>query len=664
MLLDPAQTNFRQRLSKTIAMPIVLLLLFSGVSVWQITRLLSAIQWLEHTDAVIAQANHTQKLLLDSETGIRGYFLAQEREFLQPYEDARGAIEPAMNTLEQLVDDNPLQVQRVIQLRSRYQEWENYVPALMVLVRQQQDEPLSVLRARKQLMDGMRRQVATFIATEESLRDQRSQRVRQTTVSVVATSIVLAIVIGAILAYYIQRQLFQVSDVYETALQTAQVQTETAQRSAQRLAALHDIDRAILAAQSLESLAHEALSQLISKLPGREGGITLLDAEVNEIQTLIKQEAGEMISMVLPLDDRLSPDLLTHRDPVLYVADLASLNPRSATLELLLSQGYLSVLSVVMMAEGKQIGNLNLFAKTTNGFNQEDQDIAREVADQLAIAVQQSKLREQLQGYTEELERRVAERTIRLQESNDDLEAFSYSVSHDLRAPLRTMQGFAQALLEDYGDQLDAVGQEYTHYIIEGAIQMDTLIADLLNYSRLSRTQVQLQSVSLETVVNDALKQLNAQVQEQQAEIKVDSPLPRVMAHRSTLTQVVTNLLTNAMKFVEPDQSPSVQVYAQEHPDSVRLWIADNGIGIAPEHQDRVFRVFERLHGVEIYPGTGIGLAIVRKGIERMNGRVGVESAPGQGSRFWLELPAAERTRIVHNQDYKQDHNQFDESGI
>jgi signal transduction histidine kinase len=219
------------------------------------------------------------------------------------------------------------------------------------------------------------------------------------------------------------------------------------------------------------------------------------------------------------------------------------------------------------------------------------------------------------------------------------MEAFTYSVSHDLRAPLRTMQGFAQALLEDYSDCLDEIGQEYTQYIIEGAVQMDTLISDLLAYSRLSRTQINFQPVDLTYGVQEALRQLSAQIEQRRAEVTVDAPLPQVIAHRLTLVQVVTNLLSNAIKFVKPDVPPKVRIYAQEQQNWIRLSIVDNGIGIAPEHQERIFRVFERLHGVEIYPGTGIGLAIVRKGLERMGGRVGVESQPGQGSRFWIELP-------------------------
>ena len=130
-------------------------------------------------------------------------------------------------------------------------------------------------------------------------------------------------------------------------------------------------------------------------------------------------------------------------------------------------------------------------------------------------------------------------------------------------------------------------------------------------------------------------------VRDSHAQVEVEGPLPPVIGHRPTLVQVVTNLLSNAVKFVPPGVPPKVRVRAERRGELVRLWVEDNGIGLAPEHRDRIFKVFERLHGEETYPGTGIGLAIVKKGVERTGGRAGVESDDGRGSRFWVELPRA-----------------------
>jgi signal transduction histidine kinase len=241
------------------------------------------------------------------------------------------------------------------------------------------------------------------------------------------------------------------------------------------------------------------------------------------------------------------------------------------------------------------------------------------------------------------LEDQVRERTTELQERNDELEAFGYSISHDLRAPLRAMQGFSQALLEDCGERLDAMGREYAERIVAGSQRMDELIRDLLAYSRVSRAELQLVRVPLTPVAQSALAELSGALRARSAKVQIDEPLPVVLGHPATLSQVLTNLLGNGLKFVPPERVPRLRVSAERHNGQVRVWVEDNGIGIAPEHQTRIFRVFERLHSGDDYPGTGIGLAIVRKAVERMGGQVGVESSLGQGSRFWVELqPAAE----------------------
>lgn len=248
---------------------------------------------------------------------------------------------------------------------------------------------------------------------------------------------------------------------------------------------------------------------------------------------------------------------------------------------------------------------------------------------------------DELRKLAAELERRVAQRTAELREANDELESFAYSVSHDLRAPLRAMGGLSQALLEDYGDRLDELGKDYAEHIRASAEHMDRLILDLLAYSRLSRERILLSPVPLVSVAEEALRQLDADIRCSGAAIEIQTPLPIALAHRQTLVQMIANLIGNAIKFVPQGVTPSVRLRAETEGERVRLWVEDNGIGVAPEHHERIFKVFERLHGIEAYPGTGIGLSIVRKGAQRMNGGAGIESTLGEGSRFWLELQRA-----------------------
>ncbi|MEQ1904556.1 MAG: PAS domain S-box protein [Pirellulaceae bacterium] len=238
-----------------------------------------------------------------------------------------------------------------------------------------------------------------------------------------------------------------------------------------------------------------------------------------------------------------------------------------------------------------------------------------------------------------ELEQRVAERTKELQLANDDLDAYAHSVAHDLRAPLRAIFGFAKALREDYADGLDEHGREYTDFIESAAQQMDELVSDVLEYSKIGRTKASLGAVDLDTIVARSLQPLDAVIRQRQAVVHVAGPLGTVVGNEGILVQAVTNLVSNATKFVEQGVGPRVQIRSEARNGSVRLWVEDNGVGIAPENHDRIFRVFERLHGVETFPGTGIGLAIVRRAIETMGGLCGVESEIGLGSRFWIELP-------------------------
>jgi signal transduction histidine kinase len=296
-----------------------------------------------------------------------------------------------------------------------------------------------------------------------------------------------------------------------------------------------------------------------------------------------------------------------------------------------LAEGVRSLIKVPLLVRGALIGTLNLGRLTPGPFAPEQRDIAREVADSLAVAIQQVRLREALRAYASTMEQLVDERTA-------ELETFAYPVAHDLRAPLRAIQGFSDALLEEYGDRLDSVGQEYARRIIDSAQRLDNLIQALLAYARLSRVEIQLQPVDLAMAVAEAVAVVDTERLEREAQVTIEQPLPEVMAHRTILVQVITNLLTNAIKFVPPGVQPNVRLWAEPRDKYIRLWVEDNGIGIAPEHQDRIFQIFDRLHGNETYPGTGIGLAIVHKGVRRMGGRIGVESAPGQGSRFWVEL--------------------------
>jgi signal transduction histidine kinase len=253
----------------------------------------------------------------------------------------------------------------------------------------------------------------------------------------------------------------------------------------------------------------------------------------------------------------------------------------------------------------------------------------------VSVFVELSRKTAQIKQLNGELRQRVAELT----DLNNELEAFNYSISHDLRAPLRSMQGFARVLLDDSDNQLSEDSKECARRIVRSGQYMDRLLYDLLHYSRLGRAPLEASPLELESVVNEVLVHLEPGIQASKARVDLKLPLAAAAAHRTTLSMVLTNLIENAMKFTDPARAPVIRIWSEKKSGRVRLFVADNGIGIDPDHHEKIFGLFERLHDNSTYPGTGVGLAIVRKGVERMGGRVGVESKAGEGSRFWLELP-------------------------
>ncbi len=241
----------------------------------------------------------------------------------------------------------------------------------------------------------------------------------------------------------------------------------------------------------------------------------------------------------------------------------------------------------------------------------------------------------QLRRHAEELEALVAVRTAKLTESVQELERFSYSLSHDLRAPLRAMKGFSQMLQAEFDEQLGETGAMYLNRISAAAGRLDQLIRDVLTYSRIVREAVTLQRVDVEALVSQLVEE-NPALQEPQASITIRTPLLPVRGHDAYLTQVLSNLLYNAVKFVRRGEKPVVDLWTEETADGVRIFVRDHGIGIPKEVQHRLFGMFERLN--RDYEGTGIGLSIVRKAVERMGGSFGVESEEGRGATFWVQL--------------------------
>lgn len=247
---------------------------------------------------------------------------------------------------------------------------------------------------------------------------------------------------------------------------------------------------------------------------------------------------------------------------------------------------------------------------------------------------------DEVRALNAELEARVAQRTAQLAALNQELETFAYSVSHDLKAPLRGIDGYSHLLLEDHSDRLDDEGRLFISHIRTGVRQMARLIDDLLAYSRVERRTLQRTAVNLQDMVRGILAERRAELEQGPAQIVLEVPPLRVQADPEGLSQVLRNLIDNALKYSRDAQPPRIVISAAEQNGVCHIRVQDNGIGFDMKFHDRIFEIFQRLQRQEDYAGTGIGLAIVRKAVQRMGGRVWAESAPDEGACFHLELPA------------------------
>jgi signal transduction histidine kinase len=272
---------------------------------------------------------------------------------------------------------------------------------------------------------------------------------------------------------------------------------------------------------------------------------------------------------------------------------------------------------------------------------QKQRELEREIVERERAEKNLQQAQAQLRRYADLLEERVAERTAHLQETVRSLESVCYHIAHDLRAPLRAMEGYSKILLNQYGPGIDTAGEEYANRISEAAARMDLLIHGLLEYGKLGHEQFPVEAIESGVVLDKVLGLLKCEIGRRQAEVIIQGEWPVVLGNEKLFEIVLMSLVSNALKFVASGVAPQVKLRAEVRGNVVRFSVEDNGIGIAPEYRQKVFHIFERLHAKDTYTGTGIGLAIATKAVERMDGRLGMESNVNQGSQFWIELPRA-----------------------
>jgi signal transduction histidine kinase len=247
--------------------------------------------------------------------------------------------------------------------------------------------------------------------------------------------------------------------------------------------------------------------------------------------------------------------------------------------------------------------------------------------------------KEALDNLNVELEERISARTAALDSKSQELETFAFSVAHDLKAPLRGIHGYTRLLLEDHSERLNEEGRSFLNTINSSTDEMNQLIEDLLDYSRLERRDLTFDRIELQPLVKAVIEQKKREESVREIDLIVNVNGGYVTADRNGLSQALKNYLDNAIKFTSKVAQPRIEVGSEELASSYLLWVRDNGPGFDMKYHDRIFDIFQRLNRSEDYPGTGIGLAIVRKAMQRMGGRAWGDSQPGEGATFYLEIP-------------------------
>jgi PAS domain S-box-containing protein len=589
--IDPAR--FRRVLVRAMLMP---LLVMGGLAVglvYQINYLVGVNRAIGRTDRVAAEVDVLRGLLVDKETALRGFLLTGSTTFLEPYRHAERRFGPALSSLQTLLADQPEQLARLEQFTAVWLEWDRYARTMMALKSGGGDFGSYTLNLQgRTLMERARTQRAAIVAAAEERRMAQADSAQRASMIMVGGGVSVALLLGGLLALFGRRQLMDLSRSYGRAIDLSAQQGEALRQSELRFRAIFEGARDAMVIVDDEGRVVDA-NPAAARLFGR----THDQLVGRRIWELAEDEPGPGESAEDFRNSRVVRGEFRLRRP-----DGTVLDTEFHATPNLLPGRHLSVLRDI--TERKQH-------------------------------------EEEVRRLNETLEKRVKERTAQLEEANRELESFSYSVSHDLRSPLRHINGFSDLLRRSASGGLSGQSTHYLETISDAAKKASTLVDELLSFSRMGRLELRSNEVDMARLVEEVRREVERDAEGRSVRWEV-GPLPVVNGDGPMLRQVMRNLLSNAVKYTRPRAEASISVDCQATPDGELVFrVQDNGVGFDMDYVDRLFGVFKRLHADAEFEGTGIGLANVRRIIQRHGGRTWAEGEVDRGATFYFTLPAA-----------------------
>jgi signal transduction histidine kinase/CHASE3 domain sensor protein len=601
-----------------------------------------------HAFRVIGTANALLANLVDMETGYRGFLLSGDDAFLEPYWRGSAELDAEIAQLQALTADNPAQVARWRSIETQVSEWRQLVTEPGIALRREISAgrvPSDALTRWVGSGEG-RRRFATIRATfnEALAAEERLLGQRQAEAAAASERLQVVLIVGTIVAVglAIGLALLLTADIVEPITRLATTAGVIASGKLDQRIGLHRGDEIGTAGAAFDRMAEQLQATIVRSraiLDTAAEGIVGLDQTGRVV--FANPAAAQMVGV--PESTMVEQSAVSWIEPV----QPPSPSGRGVGGEGDPAAGGESV-------PGSPVAAVLDFGSVERG----DGELMRGDGGRLPIEYACTPIHEAggivgaVLTFRDITERRAAQRELEerareLARSNADLEQFAYVASHDLHEPLRAVVSYLQLLERRYGDQLDERAERYIGHAVDGGRRMQTLITDLLTYSRASRRDVTMEPVDLEAVLERVEASLQVAIEESGATVTHD-PLPTVAGDGTQLTQLFQNLVANAIKF-RGEAPPEIHVSAErgaepgaERQDGAwRLSVRDNGIGIAPEYHERVFILFQRLHARDEYGGTGIGLAVCKKIVERRGGTIWVDATPGGGSTIRFTIPDA-----------------------